>query len=334
MPIIKLRRSAGLQKILSLFLISLCAFVLHCVGDGDDENDEILDAERRDEAVQLTIDLTGSLQNAAWSPDSDVIVLTRFRDGYNAGPADLFIVDLDGDVVSELVKDGSTNVNLPGSAWNSTTQEIVFSSSRDPHDEIYVIEDSGVAGSERQVTSRTGKMAYEPSFSPDGQHIVFESHLLDQEDNGVIMVISSDGTGDYLALTGEDDDCRQPNWSPAGGKILYQRFDGTSWEVWTMDEDGANPVQVTSGDGDKTDASFSPDGQWIVFSADVNDLEFANIFVVPVTGEQITAVTNWEGYDGAPSWSPDGTKIVFESYLGDPDDSEGTTLWIIDAPNL
>ena len=101
-----------------------------------------------------------------------------------------------------------------------------------------------------------------------------------------------------------------------------------------MDADGQNHRQVTSGDGDKTDASFSPDGQWIVYSSEEDGIANGNIFVIPVSGGDAIRATNYSGYDGAPSWSPDGTRIAFESYLGDPDNSPGTTIWIIDAPDI
>ena len=60
--------------------------------------------------------------------------------------------------------------------------------------------------------------------------------------------------------------------------------------------------------------------------------ECANLFIVPVSGDDPIRVTYYEGYDGAPSWSPDGNRIAFESYPGEPDSSVGTTLWIIDVP--
>jgi TolB protein len=177
-------------------------------------------------------------------------------------------------------------------------------------------------------------MGYEPTFSPDGEWVVFESHVVDQEDNGVITRFRVDGSGDYEALTGGNDDCRQPNWSPAGDKILYQRFDGSRWEIWVMNDDGTGAQQITSGSGDKTDASFSPDGDWIVYSSDEGELDLANLFVIPTVGGESQRVTEWDGYDGAPSWSPDGSRIAFESFPGDPDDSSGTRLYVIDAPAL
>lgn len=289
-------------------------------------------APRTDGGEALAIDLEGSLQNPAWAPGSDGLVFTRFRDGYNAEPADVYVVGVDGTGLRALVKDGSGNVNLPGSAWNASTGQIVFSSSREPHDEIYVIDADGSPGDERAVTNRSDHMAYEPSFSPDGEWVVFESHELEQEGHGVITRARVDGSGSATALTDADDDCRQPNWSPAGDLILYQRHEGGSWDIWVMDADGAHPRQLTSEEGDATDASFSPDGSRIVYSADGEDLDLANLFVMNVSGGDPQRVTRWGGYDGAPSWSPDGKLLAFESVADDPDDSDGTSLVMIEAP--
>ena len=289
--------------------------------------------ERFDSAVQIPLEIDGSSQNPAWSPDGDQLVFTSFKEGYNEEPADLLIIeDIEHGVVRLLVSDGSGNINLPGSSWNETREAITFASTREPHDEIFVIDDGGKPGDEERITLRDDYVAYEPSFSPDGNWLVFESHELDVETNGIIMKYEIDGDDEYVALTGLDDDCRQPNWAPAGDKILYQRFDGDQWELWVMNDDGTGAEQITSGAGDKTDGSFSPDGDWIVYSSDEGDLEFASIFVIPTTGGESMRVTNQDGYDGAPSWSPVGSRIAFESYPGDPDGSDGTTLWVIDVP--
>jgi TolB protein len=300
------------------------------LGCGEQQSDGM----REDGAWLVDIDVSGSLQNAAWSPAGDALVVTNFTKRYNEGSADLLVIDEESGEVRTLVSDGSTNVNLPGSAWNASIEAIVFSSARDPHDEIYAIDDGGSTGEEWQITEREDDVAYEPTFSPNGEWVVFESHLLDVEGNGIVTKFRADGSGDYIALTGGDDDCRQPNWSPAGDKILYQRFDGSRWEIWVMNDDGTGVQQVTDGPGDKTDASFSPDGDWIVYSSDEGGLDLANLFVIPTVGGESIRITEWDGYDGAPSWSPDGSKIAFESYDGDPDDSPGTRIFVIEAPDL
>jgi len=318
-----------------LLSFGLTALLVTGCGNNDADDNVKIDKTRHDAAWILKIALSGSLQNAAFSPSSDEIVFTRFVSGYNEDPADIYVLrGLDEGTVKQLVSDGSTNVNLPGSAWNKNEEAIVFSSSRDPHDEIYMIDDGAEPGDEKIITSRSNFMAYEPTFSPNGNWVVFESHPLDIENEGVITKYEIDGSDEYVALTDPSDDCRQPNWSPAGDKILYQRFDGSQWDLWVMNTDGTGQQQITSGPGDKTDASFSPDGDWIVYSSDEGELDLANIFIIPTVGGNSTRVTNWAGYDGAPSWSPDGKLIAFESYPGDPDNSPGTKLWIINAPQF
>jgi TolB protein len=292
------------------------------------------DLQREDGALRVSIHLDGSLQNPQWSPDSHSLLFTRFRGGYNVEPADLFIVDLGSGNSRVLVSEGSENVNLPGSSWNPLTGRIAFSSSREPHDEIYVVDDDGIRGDEVKITDRADLVAYEPSLSPDGQWIVFESHQLDVDDNGIIVKYKVDRTRPYQDLTDPHDDCRQPNWSPGGDQILYQKFSAGQWDIWTMNSDGTHHQKLTNGPGDKTDASFSPDGQWIVYSSNEFGIEYANLFITPASAGNAIQLTEHEGYDGAPSWSPDGKKVAFESYPGDPDASSGTTLWIIDVPVL
>lgn len=221
------------MRIIQYFLIFALLTILNCCKDdeSDNDNESIL---RNDKGISLNISLSGSLQNPAFSSDGNSIVFTRFRNGYNKEPADIYIYTIQTKQLFTLVSDGSCNVNLPGSVWNDSINSIVFSSSRVSHDEIYLITESGKTGSELKITNRTDQVAYEPSLSPDGQWIVFESHKLDVEDNGIITKYKIDGTSPYTQLTLSSEDCRQPNWSPKGDKILYQKYEGGLWDIWTI----------------------------------------------------------------------------------------------------
>ena len=283
---------------------------------------------RSDSAYQLNINLTGSLQNPAFSPDGKSIVLTRFRNGYNEGPADLYIFNLENHALTKLISNDFDNINLPGSVWNKKNA-IVFSSSRGAHDEIYTIQADATPPGEIQVTQRESLAAYEPSFAPDGDTIVFESHPVDVEDHGVITTFELEDNSNYQALTSVTQDARQPNWSPTEDTILYQKYLNNQWDIWTMHSDGTEQKQVTSGEGDKTDASFSTDGNKIVFSFKT-DASMANIYMLYLVSGETKQITDSSGYDGAPSISPNGEKVVFESALDEPDNSGGTSIFILE----
>ena len=285
---------------------------------------------REDGAYRLEIDISGSLQNPAFSPDGKSIVFTRFHDGYNTGVSDLFIYNLETGELNPLVADGSSNVNLPGCAWNGGHNLITFSSDREPHDEIYLISALGMAGDEIRLTERRDKQSYEPTFSPDGQWLVFESHNIDVEDDGVITKYKRNGSSEYIDLTAAGDDCKQPNWSPVGDKILYQKKENGRWAIWTMDVNGSNQRMITGFNENDTDAVFSSDGEWIFYSSENDAVRFSNIYKIPADGGLPIRITRYDGYDGAPSISPDGTKLAFESTDKDPAESPGTSIWVID----
>ncbi len=305
-------------SLLMLLLVSVAG----CGPDGADAD------TRTDGAYRLDMDLTGSLQNPAFCPDGSSIVFTRFRDGYNEGVSDLFIYNLETEQLSTLLSDDVGHVNLPGSSWNEAIHSVVFASSIDPHDEIFLISDTGQSGEQVQVTDRKDKQSFEPTFSPDGQWIVFESHDIDVEGEGLITKFKVDKGSGYIDLSTQGDDCRQPNWSPVGDRILYQKKQGAKWGIWTVDTDGQDAVMVTDPLQSATDAVFSFDGQWIIYSGENGDAAISNIYKVPADGGHAVQITEFRGYDGAPSISPDGDVLAFESSDDDPDGSEGTSIWV------
>ncbi len=285
--------------------------------------------QRPDGAVLLTESPPGSSsQNPAFSPDGTRMIFTRFENGYNVGPSSIYLLDLDsGDVALLTTAPDSDNVNLPGSSCNAETNRIAFSSDRGETDEIWTMDDNG--DDLQRITDHDPDSGHfiEPSFSPDGEWIVFE--VSSDDEQGSIWKIRTSGSDLTLLIDDPDFDDRQPNWSPMDERILFQRreLDNDNWDIYTVDPDGDDLHQVTDSPGGDTDASWSPDGEWIVYSSD-DDLETASIFVIPAEeGEAVRVTFDDSRYDGAPSWSPDGEWIAFESHPGD--DDAPSELWII-----
>jgi TolB protein len=285
--------------------------------------------------------LPASAQNPSYSPDGTTLVFTLFHGGYNTGPAGLYLLDLArGAVVALLDEPDRDAVNLPGSVWDAAAERVAFSSDRrDDLAEIWTID---VATREvRRVTDHTALNGIyfftEPSFFPDGQWIVFEADLGEPDDNqrGSIWKTRADGS-DWRVLTdgpgGTDD--RQPNWSPRGDRILFQRRAAGSdeWHIYTMTADGTDIQQVTSEPGDNTDASWSPNGRWIVYSSDAGGLPHPSIFAISAEGGTPVRITfDDEHEDGAPTWSTAGEWITFESHTTGAEQS-ATVLMRVRVP--
>ena len=278
--------------------------------------------------VEIT-GLGGSLQNPCFSPDGQRLAITQWTSKYNGGPAVVHTVPRAGGApLARLSVDDADSVNMPGSCWNRQSGLVVFSSDPVDRDQAFVV--PGEGGEPRSVTGPP-EVVFEPTFSPDGQWIVYESHR--NGERGEIWKVRLDGTG-YTRLTSGRND-RQPNWSPAGDRIVFQRHGRGPTDLWTVSPDGGAPRQVTrTPDLEETDVSFSPSGRYLVYSSDGDEVDVASLFTIRVDGRGRKRLTRAKGiYDGAPAWSPDGRTIAFESARGDPDRSRGSRIWTISAPS-
>lgn len=310
-----------------LLAAALCAALTAPVGAGRSDTAELLYQPPDPK----------SAQNPAFSPDGSTLLFTRFQSGYNSGDAGLYKLALATRSVTKLLFEyDQMSVNLPGACWNGPTDRIAFSSDRQDRDEIWTMKSDGT--DLFRVTRHTANTYWiEPSFSPDGQWIVFEEDLDTSDYNNLASLykVRADGSGLVKLIDGPATatDNREPNWSPTGDRIVFQRRKkgSSSWNLFTMAPDGSEIRQITWG-GEDTDASFSPDGQWVVYSSDQGNLPQPNIFIVPATGGTPRRVTyNSGSCDAAPSWSPDGEWIAFESQKSS-DENSRACLWRIRSP--
>ena len=212
---------------------------------------------------------------------------------------------------------------------HSRDSMIAFSSDRDsPGDQdIFVMMADG--SQPRNLTNNRTSSDSNPSWSPDGTKIAFESH---HDDSSDVYVIHADGKN-LIQLTRTPESDGQPSWSPDGRKIAFtSRRDGNffgpffvpDYEVFVMDADGDNVVRRTRSAESDIAPSWSPDGTKIAFESQ-RDLDY-EIYIMGADGRNVVRLTRTHGIDSDPSWSPDGTKIAFRS-----ERNRDAEIYIMDA---
>lgn len=144
------------------------------------------------------------------------------------------------------------------------------------------------------------------SFSPDGTEIVFAN------DDGNIAVMNSDGTNAHK-LTGDGVDT-SPAWSPDGTKIAFaSRRDG-HWQIFTMDRNGSNQVNISNSHSNDIEPGWSPDSRQIAFVRTPTFGQFSDIWSMEQDGNAQTQLTvTIHANEGRPNWSPGGDAITFHT---------------------
>ncbi len=235
---------------------------------------------------------------------------------------EIYIMKADGDQIRQITQNNWSDVEPDLFA----DQTIVFTSSRDGNEEIYVMSVDGT-GQNRLAENLAPDWC--PDWSPDGTRIAFTT---DRDGNSEIYVMSADGS-DPTRVTEHDaaDSC--PDWSSDGRRIAFTSTRDGNSNIYVMADDGTGIVQLTD-DGGRY-AKWSPDMTTIVFISDRDGNE--DVYVIGADGRGERQLTNDPADDKSPFWAPDGSKILFASertleggadelYAMNPDGSEQTKL--------
>lgn len=212
----------------------------------------------------------------------------------------------------------------------------------------------------RQLTFE-GRRAGEGYFSPDGQRLVFQSER--ELGNPFFQIYELDfRTGDTRRVSPGRGKTTCPFFRPGNGEILYSstHHDPTSadaqrleveartagkerhygWdydpemEIYVASPGVADPVRLTAVRGYDAEASYSPDGEWILFASNrdvygrtLRDEEarrlatdpayFVDLYVMRADGTGVRRITDAPGYDGGPFFFPDGKKILWRRFAED-----------------
>lgn len=110
-----------------------------------------------------------------------------------------------------------------------------------------------------------------PALSPDGKTVVYSVKRYQIKENTsqdtMYSVGINGGTPTPIALP--EDKAYGPTWHPLGKRIYFLSSKSGSSQLWSMDPDGKNKVQVSSEDNDVTNFGFTLDGNKLWFTKDV-----------------------------------------------------------------
>ncbi|MDZ4708604.1 MAG: S9 family peptidase [Saprospiraceae bacterium] len=120
--------------------------------------------------------------------------------------------------------------------------------------------------------------------------------------------------------------------SPDGTKLLYAEREAVMTDdrseyvnqIWLVDLKSLNkPVQLTRGDKNNIQPSWSPDGQWISFVSNRDGKN--NLYLLPVAGGEAEKVTDVKSGVSSYKWSRDGQAIAMLMADPTPEDEEKNT---------
>ena len=95
------------------------------------------------------------------------------------------------------------------------------------------------------------------------------------------------------------------DWSPDGEEIVFVSSRDGNCDLYLMDADGADQVNLTESGRDELYPSWSANGRQVVFSAD------EQLHIIDVASGEVAQLTNTRLIHSYPDWSPDGDFIVF-----------------------
>jgi Tol biopolymer transport system component len=244
----------------------------------------------------------------AFSSSGKLAVTTDFARG-----SGISILRSDGSV-ERLLSDPNATGEALSPTWSRDEQWIAYGQGgffRGAAAQARIIMARTDGSGERKVLETGAGNAGFPSFSPDGQRLVFRYRGATEQGLRTLSLID----GRLQTLTAERDDI--PAWSPDGERIAFTRAIGDGFDIFTIRPDGSGLQRLTNSPGLNAHATWSPDGRHLLFASgrlgfkdeqalyyDWTTQAYTELFVMDVDGGNQRALTDNKWEDGTATWAP------------------------------
>lgn len=174
-----------------------------------------------------------------WSPDGRRVLFIFDKE--------IRVIDVDGSNQVTVVQDAF------GPTWSPDGRRIAYTtwqflSGRKARGAIWTSNADGTHPTQITTTPLPGI----PDWSPDGKKIVFAGREGEDIDTDPQIYVVDLENGALTQLTDNLRFISGPSWSPTGSQIVFSQWGN----IWSMDADGNNKVQLT--DNPRPDISFDP----------------------------------------------------------------------------
>jgi len=268
--------------------------------------------------------------NPQISPDGNTIVYQRhqFDVMTDRRMVNLWTIGFNGQDHKPLTSGKSGNGNV---AWSPDGEKIAYTSSEEGSSQIFVRwMDSGVSASITNLTESPANLRW----SPEGSMILFSKFVPSPSSQQIADLPAPPQGAEWEKPAQVIDD------------VVYRRDGGGYVEkgsnhIFVISAAGGSARQLTFGDYNHSSASWAPDGEHIIFTADRSgnaelDPNNEQIFEMNINSGEIMQITDKRGPHNNPRISPDGNHIAYTGYEDQFVGYQLTDLYIMnrDGSNL
>lgn len=192
-------------------------------------------------------------------------------------------------------------------ALSPDRKQLAFASDRNGFWDLFVMDLN--SGDVKQVTD-SNEYDSSPSWSPDGQWLVFETYLNDNLEVAIASV--TDPAQKIISLTQDSASDHSPVWAPDGRHIAFISTRGGDSDVWLADLDLADDERYQNLSKTPFAAENHPvwnfDGSQLLWASTSQSVGFSGLYIWQANDPNRTA--RWIGDGSWGSWNETAEQIV------------------------